>query len=105
MRLHIFDATEDPPQRVAEVQLKDQPGWVTFSVDGRYAYPSTGDVVEAASRRIIATLKDEEGREIQSEKMIEVDFENGRPIRAGDQFGLGWMANGSTRVLGRSNPN
>lgn len=88
-RLHIFDATVMPPKQVTSIALKDQPGWVTFSLDGRYAYPSTGDVIDVATRRIVAELKDENGVSVQSEKMMEVDFRNGVPIRTGDQFGVG----------------
>ncbi|MEO8428628.1 MAG: hypothetical protein ABI651_16130, partial [Verrucomicrobiota bacterium] len=88
-RVHIFDNTVMPPKQLANVELRDEPGWVTFSLDGRYAYPSTGDVIEVASRKIVARLKDENGREVQSEKMLEIDFKGGQPIRAGDQFGLG----------------
>jgi hypothetical protein len=88
-RMHIFDATVMPPRQVADIVLRDQPGWITFSIDGQYAYPSTGDVVETRSRRIVAGLADETGRAVQSEKMVEVDFQDGRPIRAGDQFGIG----------------
>ena len=37
-RLHVFDATVMPPAYVASIALLvDQPGWITFSVDGRYA--------------------------------------------------------------------
>ena len=36
-----------------------------------------------------ARLTDEEGRMVQSEKMLEIDFVGDKPIRAGDQFGLG----------------
>ena len=88
-RLHIFDATVMPPKPITSIALRDQPGWVTFSLDGRFAYPSTGDVIEVATRQIVAGLKDEHGADVQSEKMVEIDFQEGRPIRAGDQFGLG----------------
>ena len=88
-RLHIFDATVMPPKQIADVRLRDQPGWVTFSIDGRYAYPSTGDVIETATRKIVAELKDEKGADVQSEKLLEIDFENQKPIRAGNQFGVG----------------
>jgi DNA-binding beta-propeller fold protein YncE len=88
-RLHIFDATVMPPKQTASITLRDQPGWVTFSIDGRFAYPSTGDVVEVATRRIVAGLKDEHGADVQSEKMVEIDFAGDRPVRVGDQFGLG----------------
>ncbi|HYT61032.1 MAG TPA: hypothetical protein VEL06_12725, partial [Haliangiales bacterium] len=83
------NATATPPLQVASITLRDQPGWVTFSLDGRYGYPSTGDVIEVATRKIVAGLKDETGTDVQSEKMLEVDFAGDQPIRAGDQFGLG----------------
>lgn len=91
-RLHIFDNTVMPPRQVASIVLRDQPGWITFSIDGRYAYPSTGDVIETKSRRIVAELKDERGRDVQSEKLLEIDFANGKPVRVGDQFGVGRVA-------------
>jgi hypothetical protein len=88
-RLHIFDNTVTPPKQAAAIVLRDQPGWITFSIDGRYAYPSTGDVVEVGSRKIVAELTDEKGAAVQSEKMVEIDFAGGAPTRAGDQFGIG----------------
>lgn len=88
-RLHIFDATVMPPKLITSIKLRDQPGWVTFSLDGRYAYPSTGDVIETKSRKIVAELKDEERRAVQSEKLLEIVFHDGKPVRNGDQFGLG----------------
>jgi len=88
-RLHVFDATAMPPKQVASLKLRDEPGWVTFSLDGRTAYPSTGEVIDVATRKIIATLAAEGGAAVQSEKMVEVDFRDDRPIRTGDQFGLG----------------
>lgn len=87
-RLHIFDATVMPPKQLESVKLRDQPGWVTFSIDGTLAYPSTGDVIETKTRRIIAGLTDEEGRAVQSEKLLEIDVRGSRPVRNGDQFGL-----------------
>lgn len=88
-KLHIFDATLMRPKEIDHVELRDQPGWITFGIDGRYAYPSTGDVVEVKTRKIVAGLTDEEGRAVQSEKLLEIDFEGGQPVKAGDQFGLG----------------
>ena len=88
-RLHIFDATVMPPVPIGDVELRDQPGWVTFSIDGTLAYPSTGDVIEVRTRKIVAGLSDEEGRKVQSEKMLEIDFQGRKPVRAGDQFGIG----------------
>jgi hypothetical protein len=90
--VHVFDATQSPPKQVASVKLRDEPGWVTFTIRGDYAYPSTGEVIDPQSRKIVATLKDEMGRDVQSEKMLEIDFAGGRPVRAGNQFGIGRAA-------------
>jgi hypothetical protein len=91
-RLHVFDATvmpPMPPRQIAGIALRDQPGWVTFTLDGRHALPSTGEVIDVATKKIVTALKDEMGRPVHSEKMIEIHFQDGAPIRTGDQFGLG----------------
>ena len=88
-RVHVFDVTSIPPKQTASIKLREQPGWVTFSVDGRFAYPSTGDVVDARTKKVVAGLHDDTGREVHSEKLLEVDFKDGMPTRAGDQFGIG----------------
>jgi DNA-binding beta-propeller fold protein YncE len=88
-RIHVFDVTTMPPRQVASIALRDQPGWVSFSLDGRHAWPSTGEVIDTATRRVVATLTDEEGRAVQSEKLVEIVFAGGKPARAGDQFGVG----------------
>ena len=87
--VHIFDATVMPPRQKQSIKLREQPGWITFSLDGRLAYPSTGEVIDTRTKQIVATLADETGREVHSEKMVEIHFANGRPVRNGDQFGLG----------------
>jgi hypothetical protein len=88
-RLHLYDATIMPPKPIRDIQLRDEPGWVTFSIKGDLAWPSTGDVIDTRSKKIIATLKDETGADVQSEKMLEIDFAAGVPTIAGDQFGIG----------------
>jgi len=88
-RLHIFDATVMPPKPITNIPVRDQPGWITFSIDGRRAYPSTGEVIDIKSKKILTTLEDEVGRHVQSEKLLEIDFGNGKPLRAGDQFAMG----------------
>ncbi|MEX2188771.1 MAG: hypothetical protein WD875_18320 [Pirellulales bacterium] len=90
-RLHIFDATVMPPKQVASIALREQPGWVTFtaSLSNTLAYPSTGEVIDVKTRKIIAALADEEGRPVHSEKMLEIDFVEGKPVSNGDQFGVG----------------
>lgn len=88
-KVHVFDAQAKPPQYKASVEVRDEPGWVTFSIDGSLAYPSTGDVISTASRKIVAQLTDEHGAEVQSEKLLEIDFRGKEPVRVGDQFGVG----------------
>jgi sugar lactone lactonase YvrE len=88
-RMHVFDATATPPKQVASIEVREEPGWITFSIDGRYAYPSTGDVIDVSTRKIIAHLTDENGTAVHSEKMLEIDFKDGKVTRAGCQFGVG----------------
>ncbi len=88
-RLHVFDLAASPPKQTDSLGLREQPGWVTFSIDGKFAYPSTGEVFDTKTKRIVATLKDEQGRTVHSEKMVEIQFKDGVPVRNGDQFGVG----------------
>lgn len=87
--IHIFDNTVMPPKQIKSLKMRDQPGWITFSIDGKYAYPSTGEIYETKTKKMVLALRDEEGREVHSEKLLEIDFANGKPIRVGDQFGMG----------------
>jgi DNA-binding beta-propeller fold protein YncE len=88
-RLHVYDNAAMPPKYVESIKLKDEPGWVTFSLDGRHAWPSTGDIVDVKTRKIVAELKDEEGKPVQSEKIVEIHWTDGKVVRTGDQFGVG----------------
>ncbi len=88
-RVHIFDNQTEPPRQLESIQLADEPGWITFSLDGRWAYPSTGQVIDTKTRKIVRQLTDEHGADVQSEKMLQIIFEDGQPKSVGDQFGLG----------------
>jgi len=87
--LHVFDATVLPPKQVTTIPLRDFPGWVSFSIDGQRAYSSTGEILDTSTKKIVATLTDETGRQVQSEKMLELVLDRGKVIRAGNQFGIG----------------
>jgi len=102
-RLHIFDATRSFPSQKETIQLKDQPGWITFSLDGKYAYPSTGEVIDVKTYKILHSLKDETDADVQSEKMVEIHFRNNTPVKNGDQFGIGRasLASGRLALLSR----
>jgi DNA-binding beta-propeller fold protein YncE len=88
-QVHIFDATVMPPKQLESIRVREQPGWITFSIDGKTCWPSTGDVVDTKSREITHTLTDEEGRMVMSEKLLEVQTRDGEIIAVGDQFGRG----------------
>ncbi|MBC7401064.1 MAG: hypothetical protein H7289_14085, partial [Mucilaginibacter sp.] len=88
MRMHIFSAVE-PYQQLTTIPLQDMPGWITFTIDGKYAYPSSGEVIDVKTRKIVTVLQDENYNNVASEKVLEIDFKDGKPVKAGDQFGLG----------------
>jgi DNA-binding beta-propeller fold protein YncE len=88
MRVHVFNAVE-PYQQLTTIPLQDMPGWITFSIDGKYVYPSSGEVIDVKTRKILTTLQDEFHNNVASEKMVELDFINNKAVKAGDQFGIG----------------
>lgn len=92
--VHVFDLSRAAPRLTHSIPVRDQPGWVTFTLDGRYAVPSTGEIIDVASKRIVTTLSDEAGHAVQSEKLLEMVFSNGHAIKAGDQFGVGRQRRG-----------
>jgi len=98
-RLHLFDATVLPPRMIGSIAVRDEPDWVTFSIDGRYAYPSTGDVIETATRKTVGGLTDEHGTAVQSEKLLEIDWRGAEPSRAGLETNSASAAYAETGLL------
>jgi len=80
--VYAFDVTSLPPKHVADMPIfKDpsetpKPGWVSFSLDGKYAYPDGGVVYDAYTKKVVARIP-------TSEKMIEIQFREGKPVKAG----------------------
>ncbi len=80
--VYVFDVTRDDPRQVASIPIfadakeRPHPGWLSFSIDGAYAYPDGGVVIDTRTKRVVARIP-------TSEKLVEVDFENGKPVRAG----------------------
>jgi DNA-binding beta-propeller fold protein YncE len=80
--VYVYDVTSMPPKHVADVPLfkdpKEQPrpGWISFSIDGKYAYPDGGAVIDSRTKQVVARIP-------TSEKLIEIDFRDGKPIKAG----------------------
>ena len=87
--VHVFDMTQPSPKLVRSIKVRDQPGWITWSLDGTRVWPSTGEIIDARTKQIVATLTDEEHRMVQSEKVVEVVFDGDRVARTGDQFAMG----------------
>ncbi len=89
-KLFIFDATKMPPEPKGHVELSQGGhGWVCFSLDGQYAWSHTPDVFDARTKKLVATLKDENGNPVSSSKFIEVHFRDGKVVEMGNEFGLG----------------
>ena len=80
--VYVYDVTAMPPRHIADVPLfkepaqQPHPGWISFSLDGKYAYPDGGAVIDTASKQVAARIP-------TSEKLIEIDFRDGKPVRAG----------------------
>lgn len=64
-------------------------GWVTHSLDGRYVYSHTPDVFDQKTKKLVATLKDQNGTPVASSKFIEIHFRRGKVVEMGNEFGLG----------------
>jgi len=88
-QIHVFDLNGGFVRQRQSIAVRDQPGWITFSIDGRIVYSSTGEIIDAATKQIFATLQDENGAPVHSEKVMEIDFAGGKPVKTGDQFAIG----------------
>jgi hypothetical protein len=61
-----------------------------MGLDGKFALSSSGDVIDVRTHKIIAKLKDEYGRNIHSEKFLDMAFDtSGHLQRVSNQFAQG----------------
>ena len=88
-RVHVFDNTVMPPRQGSSIALREQPGWISFTLDGKHALLSTGEIIDVKTRAVVSALADETGAAVHSEKVVEVIWKDGKPVRSGDQFGVG----------------
>ena len=58
-------------------------------MDGVYAYPDSGDVFDAKTKKIITRLCDADGNPVMSSKFIEIHFRGKDAVRVGQQMGMG----------------
>ena len=87
--VHVFDMKVTPPQEVQLVGVSNVPHWLTFSIDGQFAYVAgrkgsedMTDVIDAPTYQRVSTLG-------PSEDLLEVDFAGGSLVAVGNQFGIG----------------
>jgi DNA-binding beta-propeller fold protein YncE len=90
--VQVFDNTGewpvlDPKKSIA---YKDPNGWITFGLDGKRAYMASGDVVDVKTHKIVGQLRDEYGRNMNSEKVQDMAFDlTGHLVRTENQFSIG----------------
>lgn len=87
--IHIFDNTKMPPRQMDSIKTTAGPYWITVGLDGKLAYISSGDVIDIKTRKIVGQLKDEYGRPMHSEKLLDMLFADGKLTRVVNQFGNG----------------
>jgi hypothetical protein len=61
-----------PRKQLTSIKVRGCVGRLSFSMDGGFAYSSRGEIIEVATKRIVAALKDETGRDVQSEKLLDL---------------------------------
>jgi hypothetical protein len=54
--------------------------------DGKFAYSSSGDVIDVKTHKIVGQMKDEYGRTMYNEKLLDITFDNGHAQRVSNQF-------------------
>jgi DNA-binding beta-propeller fold protein YncE len=80
--VYVFDLAPPAPKQIAAIPLfataaeRPHPGWVSFGIDGRFAYPDGGAVIDTKTKTVIARIP-------TTEKLIEIDFDGTRAIAAG----------------------
>jgi hypothetical protein len=86
------------PVLAERVSMKSRHGahWVTFDIEGHYAYVAPNKSSEDATEIFDAYTHKSVGLIGSSEDMIEIDFADGKVSRVGDQFGVGRVVRGST---------
>jgi hypothetical protein len=84
-KIHIFSNTDDPKE-IDTIDLNGGPFWMTFGLDAKLAYVSSGDIVDIATHKVVGQMKDEYGRLITSEKLLDMTFDNGHVQRVSNQF-------------------
>jgi DNA-binding beta-propeller fold protein YncE len=88
--VHVFDMTTMPPKETRQVAVSNKsPHWLTFSIDGRYAYVAGRKNMDEKTDVVDARTYQRVGAVGPSEDLLEVDFTDGAVSAVGNQFGIG----------------
>ena len=72
------------------IKTEYENGWITMGLDGKKAFMASGDVVDVKTHKIVGLLRDEYGRFMNSEKVLEMEFDgNGHLKRTVNEFAAG----------------
>lgn len=97
----VYDNTGEWPVLKSSFPTTASADWITIGIGGQYAYLSSGDVVDVKTKKIVAQMKDEYGRQMHSEKLLEISFSNGKLVRTASQFAEGIPSAVQARLAGR----
>jgi hypothetical protein len=102
--IHVFDVSglpASPPRQIADIPLTSmtgeeaeclydcvRDGWVQHSRDGRFVFVGdAGDVIDTASRRVVATLEPLRN----TRKHLEITWQAGLPLSTSTRTGVGYV--------------
>jgi hypothetical protein len=88
----VYDNTGEWPKLDLTKSIKTEApnGWITMGLDGKLAYMASGDVVDVKTHKIVGLLRDEYGRHMDSEKVLDMAFDlNGHLSRTVNEFSIG----------------
>jgi DNA-binding beta-propeller fold protein YncE len=97
----VYDNTGEWPVLKMTFPTTASADWITMGLDGQYAFLSSGDVVDVKTKKIVTQMKDEYGKTMHSEKLLEMTFSNGKLVRTESQFGQGRPEAVQARLAGR----
>src|SRR3954470_14405182 len=97
----VYDNTGQWPVLKMTFPTTASADWITMGINGQYAFLSSGDVVDVKTKKIVAQMKDEYGKPMHSEKLLEMSFSNGKLMQTVSQFGQGIPSAVQARLAGR----
>ena len=88
--IHVYDNTKPVPVEVGTIKPTHGVYWMTIGLDGKYAYVSSGDIIDTRTHKIVGSMNDEYGKPMYSEKLLDMTFRDGKLQRVANQFGNGF---------------